>query len=167
MRKVVKAKAADFNKFFDFFKKTLHEEYFLYAKTNANYLLKRSLPKKSQLKKDVLVGRRPLYLVYQQSNIVGYLLAEENFGGVAFGHWLAVDKAFRNQDLASELLKVWKKDSLKQGAHVLQLWTTENDPGFYGKKGFTLGGKFAKAWLGIDHYLFYKIIADPAPQKYI
>ena len=65
------------------------------------------------------------------------------------------------------MLKVWEQDALKQDVHAIHLWTTENDIGFYKKRGFILGGKFEKAWFGLDHYLFYKIIGNPNPKKYI
>lgn len=167
MTKIIKSRAKDLNRFFKLFEKSLKEEYFLYPKENASYLIHASFPKKAQLKKDILNGKKSLYLFYKKARLVGYLLTEENFAGVAFGHWLAVDKNFRNKGVATSLLATWEKDALSQDAHALQLWTTENDIGFYKKKGYILGGKFEKAWLGIDHYLFYKIIGKPNPKKYI
>lgn len=167
MAKAIRGRASDFNKFYTFFEKSLKEEYFLYPKENASYLIHASFPKKAQLKKDILSGKKSLYLFYEKSRLIGYLLTEKDFAGVAFGQWLAVHKNFRNKGIATSLLETWQKDELSQGVHALQLWTTENDIGFYKKKGFILGGKFEKAWLGLDHYLFYKIIGKPNPKKYI
>jgi len=167
MTKVTKAGAKDINNFLKFFEKTLKKGYFLFAKENASYIVNAGLPKKAQLRKELLKGDSPLYLVYEKKRLIGYLLTKKDFAGVAYGDWLAVDRDFQNKGIASELLKAWEQDVLNQGGHVLQLWTTENDIGFYKKKGFTLGGKFEKAWFGIDHYLFYKIIAKPNPKRYV
>ena len=167
MIKVIRARAKDFGKFYTLLEKSIKEEYFLYPKENASYLLNIGLPKKMQLKKEVLNGERPLYLVYEERKLIGYLLTKKDFAGVAFGHWLAVHKDFRNKGFASKMLKVWEQDALKQGVHAIHLWTTENDIGFYKKRGFILGGKFEQAWFGLNHYLFYKIIGNPNPKKYI
>ena len=167
MTKVIRVGAKDINKFFKFFEKTLKEKYFLYPKENANYLMNVGLPKKTKFRKDILSGQRPLYLIFEKKKLAGYLLTTKDFAGVTLGHWLAVDKEYQNKGLATKLLKVWEEDSLRNGAHAIHLWTTENDVGFYKKKGFILGGKFEKAWLGLDHYFFYKIIGKPNTKKYI
>ena len=167
MVNVIKAKAKDLDKFLEFFERTLKEKYFLYLAENAPYIINAGLPKKPQFKKEILNGERPLYLIHKKTRIIGYLLTKENYAGIAFGHWLAVDKDFQNKGYATELLKVWEQDSFEHGAHAIQLWTTENDAGFYKKNGFVSGGKFEKAWFGLDHYLFYKIIGKPSPKKYI
>lgn len=167
MIRVIKAKAKDFEGFYRLFKKTLQDSSFLYPKESASYLINVGLVKKAQLKKDILKGERPLYCVYKKGKIVGYLLTKKEFAGVAFGHWLGVDSKFRHKGIGSELLKSWEKDVAEMGVHALQLWTTENDLGFYEKNKFTLGGKFEKAWFGLNHYLFYKIIGKPNPKKYI
>ena len=65
------------------------EKYFLYPKESASYLINVGLPKNLQLKREILEGERPLYLVYE------------------------------------------------------------------------------KAWFGVDHYLFYKIIGKSNPKKYV
>lgn len=167
MIKVIKAKAKDFEKFYRLFKKTLQDGSFLYRKENTTYILNIGLSEKAQLKKDILKGERPLYIAYKKDKIVGYLLTKKEYAGVAFGHWLGVDSQFRHKGIGSELLISWEKDAKKMGVHVLQVWTTENDLGFYKKNRFVLGGKFEKAWFGLDHYLFYKIIGKPNPKKYV
>jgi len=167
MTKIIKAKRKDFEEFYKFFEKTLKEKYFLYPKESAFYIVNVGLPKKLQLKKEILKGERPLYVVYEKNRLIGYLLTEKDYAGVSFGYWLAVDKDFCNRGIASDLLKTWERDVVREGVHSLRVWTTENDIGFYKKKGFVLGGKFEKAWFGIDHYLFYKIIGKPKPKKYV
>ena len=167
MTKIVKAKGKDFEKFYKFFEKTLKEKYFLYPKESAAYIINAGLPKKPQLKKEILKGDMPLYVTYEKTKLIGYFLTEKVYAGVAFGYWLAVDKDFRKRGVASGLLKRWERDVAKEGAHSLHLWTTENDIGFYEKRGFILGGKFENAWFGIDHYLFYKTIGKPNPKKYV
>lgn len=167
MIRIIKAKAKDFEGFYRLFKKTLQDSSFLYPKESTYYLMNVGLPKKAQLRIEVLEGDRPLYLAYKEDRIVGYLLTKKEYAGVAFGHWLGVDSKFRHKGIGSELLKSWEKDATNMGAHILQLWTTENELGFYEKNKFTLGGKFEKAWFGLNHLLIYKMIGKPNPKKYV
>lgn len=167
MVKIVKAKAGDFEGFYKLWQKTLRDGSFLYPKRSAPYLLKVSLPKKAQLKKEILSGKKLLYVARNNEKIIGYLLTNEDFAGVVFGNWLGVDSQFRHKGIGSKLLQIWEKEAVKSGVHALQLWTTENDLGFYQKNDFILGGKFKKAWFGLDHFFFYKIVGQPKPQKYV
>ncbi len=103
---------------------------------------------KKDLFNNLSEGKTRLFLAYINGRAVGYLLTSKQHGGVAFGDWLAVDKDFRDQGIASSLLSHWQQDALKQGAHMIQLFTTENDVGFYEKNGFIQGGSMPDAWFG-------------------
>lgn len=156
MVKIVKASAADFEAFYTLFKKNLQNGSYLYPVEKALYVLKDGLQGKAKLKKDIVRGKFPLYVAYQNSEISGYFLTEKTFAGVAFGYWLGVDKKHQNQGIGSKLLSVWEAEVLKKGAHSIFLWTTENNIKFYKKRGFTLGGTFPKSWFSLTHFLFYK-----------
>ncbi len=84
-----------------------------------------------------------------------------------FGNWLAVDRDYQNKGIASRLLKLWEKYALGVGVHAIWLWTTENNQQFYQNRGFSLAGKFPKAWFGFDHYLFYRLLRHPEEKNYL
>lgn len=167
MIKIVKARTKDFPKFYILIKKTIRDGSFLYPAESAFYVINIWIPKEQQLKKDISKGDKQLYLAFDKSDVVGYLLVNREKGGVGFGHWLGIDAKYRLKGIGSNLLKRWEKDCVKAGIHAIHLWTTENDLEFYKKNGFVLVGKFEKAWLGIDHFLFYKVIGTPNPKRYI
>lgn len=166
MTQVTVADIKDFDKFYSLLEETLQDGSFIYPRESKNYLLSVGLSGKYNLKKEIISGERQLYVASDNNEIVAYLLTKKPYAGVAFGHWLGVDKNFRHKGIGTRLLQLWEKDVIKTSAHALHLWTTENDFGFYKKNNFMLVGKFEKAWFGIDHFLFYKIIGRPNPKKY-
>lgn len=169
MKKEIKiriAKQEDFEAFYRLITKTLKEGYFLYSPHSSSFILQSGLSKKN-LKEEFKKGNKPLYLAYIGRKLIGYLLTFKSNGGVSFGHWLAVDRNFQQRGVASALLKFWEKEAKKQGAHKLQLWTTENDIQFYKKVGFTQGGKFPDSWYSLDHYLFYKTLRKSKEKNFL
>lgn len=154
---IKKAKDGDFETFKSILESLLRKEEYQYAEEVTPYILRYI----EGLKKEVFEGKRLLYIATIENNVVGFFLTEEAFGGVAFGHWLGVGKAFRKQGVASRLLTMWEKDSQSKGIHAVFLWTTQNNIDFYKKRGFILMGTFPKSWFGHDHYLFYKTLGKP------
>lgn len=112
-------------------------------------------------------GGKKAYLAFDDKKIVGYILAEKSIAGVSFADWLAVGKKHQKQGAASKLLSLWEKDALAQGAHALQLWTTENNLTFYKNRGFINGGLFPKAWHGEDCYLIYRLLREPEEKNFL
>lgn len=154
---VRRGKIADLDAFYNLWKRSLKDGYFLYPKSSIPYIIEKTLPK-GELKNNIKSGKKIFYLAYSGKNLVGYLLTNKQDGGVAFGHWLAVAADFRNQGVASKLLSFWEKAALAEGAHKLDLYTTRNDVGFYKKLGFTLAGECPDCWYGVDHFWFYKTL---------
>lgn len=161
-----KGKTADFDAFYNFWKKSLTDGYFLYPKSSIPYILEETLPK-GELKNNLKDGKKVVYLAYAGKRLVGYLLTNKQSGGVAFGHWLAVDADFRDRGVASKLLSFWEKAALAEGAHKLDLYTTKNDVGFYKKLGFILAGECPDCWYGLDHFWFYKTLRKPNEKLFL
>lgn len=112
-------------------------------------------------------GDKKVYLALDGDKVVGYIMVMESIAGVAFADWLAVDKDYQKRGVASTLLTMWEKDALTQGAHALQLWTTENNLTFYKNRGFVNGGLFPKAWHGEDCYLIYRALREPEEKNFL
>jgi ribosomal protein S18 acetylase RimI-like enzyme len=112
-------------------------------------------------------GDKKAYLAFDNDRVVGYIMVMDSIAGVAFADWLAVDKQYQKQGVASKLLSLWEQDALAQGAHALQLWTTENNLTFYKNRGFVNGGLFPKAWHGEDCYLIYRALREPEEKNFL
>lgn len=112
-------------------------------------------------------GEKKLYLALKENKIIGYLLVMESIAGVSSAEWLGVSKQYQKQGIASHLLAFWEQEALAEGAHALQLWTTENNVEFYKKRGLSCGGVFPKAWHGEDCYLIYKNLREPDEKNFL
>lgn len=156
---IYKATEKDFERFYKLFRKTLDEGYFPYSPESVK-TFKFDLPKKDILK-SIKNGKRILFLGCVNNDLAGYLLTNKMNGGVSFGHWLGVDREFQEKGIATNLLKTWEEEALREGCRALELFTTENDVKFYLNRGFTLIGKFPNAWYGLDHFHFYKPLRVP------
>lgn len=108
-----------------------------------------------------------LFLAFYKDQVAGYFLTYTPNNGVSMAIWLAVLDEFQHKGLATKLLALWEKEAKKDGAHALQLWTQDRNLPFYKNRGFTLVGKFPKAWYGVDINLLYKIIAEPKEENYL
>lgn len=116
-----------------------------------------------QLKK----RKRSVFISTHKGQVVGYLLSSRSIAGVGFADWLAVDKPYQKKGIASKLLKMWEDYELKEGAHSLFLWTTENNLEFYKSRGFNVGGEFPKAWHGVDTYLIVRNLRPPKEENFL
>lgn len=113
-------------------------------------------------------GKKYVYLSEDEGKLVGYLLVAKSIAGVAFADWLAVDNKYQKKGIATKLISMWEKDAIEEGAHALYLWTTNDyNINFYKNRGFSLSGKFPKAWHGIDTYLMCKILREPKEENYL
>ena len=164
--KVLKGKPNHFEDFYKLFVKTLRGGLFLYSENSIAFILEENLAK-DFLKQEIAKGNKYFFLAYQDNKLGGYLLTNKTHGGVAFGHWLAVDLKFQKRGVASALLSFWEKDAIGDGAHKLQLWTTKNNLTFYKNRGFFKGGNFPDSWFGVDHFLFYKTLRNSEEKNFL
>lgn len=112
-------------------------------------------------------GSKRVYLAFNKNKIVGYLFFSKPVVGVSYADWLAVDKSYQKQGVASHLLLLWEQEALLDGVHALQLWSIKNNIPFYKKRGFTCGGLFPQAWYGEDSYLIYKSLRTPEERNFL
>lgn len=159
-----KARISDLETFLKFFRVTLSEDYFDYS-AKILEMMSADMPDES-LKTGIKKRERILYLALNGGNIIGYLLTIKISGGVAFGHWMVVDENFQRKGVGTSLLRQWEDDVIFLGAHMLELYTTQNNVKFYLKQGFTMGEEIVGGWYGLDLTRFYKKISDFDEDKY-
>ena len=164
--KIIKGKISQFEAFYKLFAKTLQGGLFLYSQNSISFILEENLTK-DFLKEEIEKRNKYFFLAYRDNQPAGYLLTNKTHGGVAFGHWLAVDLKFQKRGVASALLSFWEKDAIGEVAHKLQLCTTKNNLTFYKNRGFFKGGNFPDSWFGVDHFLFYKTLRNSEEKNFL
>ncbi len=167
------ATISDLNSFFEFFKGRL-KKYFLREKNSfddytplaLDYMLTKDY-NRNKFKKWLENKKRIIYLSLDKNRIKGCLMVEKPDGGVSFGHWLMVDKNYRDKGIATNLLSNWEKDVLNWGGHMVYLSTEQRNLEFYKKRGFIHAGLMPKSWFGADHHRFYKMLQEPMEENYL
>lgn len=160
------ARKEDFDKFLEYFKNTLAENFPHYSHSSISFTVEIDYGPK-WLREKLEKGSKKVFLALDNEKIAGYLLVMKQIAGVSYADWLAVDKLYRNKGIASKLLSLWEKQAVDEGAHALQLWTTIANIQFYKNRGFEMGGLFPKAWHGTNTYLIYKILREPKEENFL
>ncbi len=110
----------------------------------------------------------PLRLgAYIGDAMVGYVLCENPFGGVAFAHWLAVDKKYRGKGVGKKLLEKLTDLLKDKGAHAIHLQADKKNIGFYEKCGYDVYGEDNKGYFGAHDFLLRKIIQSPKEDTFV
>ena len=164
--KIKRAKEEDLPAFFAFFKNALDREFPEYKRKTKEYMPDYGYSLE-RIRKGLKTGGWQLFLAFVGKKIVGFLLARIQFGGVAWGEWLAVDNKHQGKGIGSTLLKSWEEQALKDGAHQLQFITFLKESSFYQKRGFVLVGKAPNAYFGVDNYYFYKNLRKPDEKNFL
>lgn len=123
--------------------------------TRKRYWNKQNYLKRLENKNLLLLG------AFQNQQLVGLLDAQKPFGGVSLGVWLMVHPDHNHQGIGSQLIKQWETYTLKQGGHLLYLFSPERNKQFYESRGFQAVGLFKKGWFGQDEWLFTKLFREP------
>lgn len=167
-----KATLADLDKFFEYFKESLH---IYFSKKNdpdddtentLNYFHEVDYSK-SKLAKDLRKKEKYLYLALDGDKIAGYLMVESSYGGMTFGHWFVVDKIYQKRSVGTKLLKMWEKDALNWGCHKLYIYTESRNREFYKNRGFTYIGFIPECYFGENSHFFYKTIQKAKEENYL
>lgn len=161
------AKSTEYKDFYEVFIKNLKNQFPEYSKNSLSFLTEGDWSWKTVNSNLINKKKMSFLAINENREIAGYLLFSKNYGGVSLANWLAVDEKYQRQGIATNLLKMWEEDALKNGAHALQIWTVEKNRSFYKKRGFKESGELPSFWFGIDHYLFYKIIGKPIEKNYL
>ena len=156
----------DISTFLSFFKTTIPALFPQYSPTSIAFTIEADY-NPQWLTERLQKGGKKLFLAFMNEEVIGYLLITKSIAGVSFADWLGVDKKNQKKGVASQLLSLWKQEALEEGAHALQLWTSENNVEFYKKRGFSCGGIFPKAWHGEDCYLIYEILREPDEKNFL
>ncbi len=119
----------------------------IYNPANYQYWLANNL-------KTILVAKN-------ESEVVGFAVIDEPYGGVSFCRWLGVKKDWQKKGIGRQLINQWINLAKNQGCHKVEVAAQPVAKGFYQKVGLTLEGKRELSYFGIDQYIFGQIIGSP------
>jgi GNAT superfamily N-acetyltransferase len=156
----------ELDQFYKFFETSIRNLFPQYTTNIKNFLINVDYPL-TWLKDQHSKGRKIIYLAKDDGKIIGFLFANNVYAGVGFAVWLATHPDYQKRGVASNLLKTFEKRMLKDGAHVLQLWTTKPNLTFYKNRGFTKSGEFPNSWFGNNTYLMIKQLRKAQEKNYL
>lgn len=156
--KIKKATQKDIDRFWDFFKISVKRQFPEYPARVRNFFLKKQYTK-NHLKQWIKKGTITLLIALNNNEIIGYLIADLPYGGVASIIWLAVKDKFQRQGIGSLLLKKYETIAKRKGAHKTTLLVTNKENiHFYKKNNYQLAVFIPQLYFKIDSWWLYKEI---------
>ena len=139
---------------------TIQNEFPEYTPKTIQYFIKPSY-------RSIMLAKKIKLGAFHQGKIIGYLLANNPFGGVLFVSWIAVLKTYQGKGVGKKLLEKLEQIAKIKGAHSILLSTYKRDTGFYEKQGFENIGYDEKGYFGLGEYHMRKIIQEPKEENYL
>ena len=144
--------------FLDFFRKSIKNQFDEYSKKSKDFLLKKEWTKE-RIRNSIKGNNVIFILSFDKEKIVGYLIGNHHFGGIATVMWIAVDDNYQGRGIGKKLFNNFISLSKKEGTHKINLTVTnKRNIGFYEKLGFKVQCFSEKDYFGLDSYLMYKNI---------
>jgi ribosomal protein S18 acetylase RimI-like enzyme len=104
--------------------------------------------------------RKVLLAVDENNDVIGFLIGDHTYGGVAFISWLGVLKDKRNNGIGKELLNKYVEYARSLNAHLIELYTYEAVKGFYEKFGFVEVGRREQGFFGQKNLILNLKVKD-------
>lgn len=161
---IIDVNLASFPNFYELFKELMLEGYQHFPSELREYFLKRDYAQENfayWLEKNY----RKMIIATETSSdakqtppveIKGFLVGDHTYGGVGFISWLGVKKEFRKQGIGTQLLKVYEIYARSKKAHLLELYTSENNVNFYQNQGFSEIGRRQEGFYGQKNIIMNK-----------
>lgn len=147
------------NDFFELFTIVLSEEFPEYSEKIKNHFFTKDY---SKLSFDFNIDRpyRKVLLAVRDDKVMGYLVADQTYGGVGFISFFGVRKDQRKQGIGTALIKEYERFCKSKKAHMLRLYTFERIMPFYQKLGFERIGEEKQGYWGTNNQIMAKKIGE-------
>ena len=167
MFKIEKLTLKNLSDFFEVFKEVLKTGFPEYSSQLVKFFIGKDCCEKVFVKK--IKGDEWFVLVAKLNDkIIGFLVAENLYGGVSYAPWEGVIEELQRQGVGSKLIKSWEQEIKKIGGHKLALITqSQKNRQFFLKCGFKEEGFEEKSWFGLDCWKFGKVIGKPKPEVFL
>ena len=102
---------------------------------------------------------RKIFLAMNEyDQVVGFLVGDNTYGGVAFITWVGVLPSYRKHGLGRSLMQVYEDYVKAKKAHIIELFTYEGVKDFYIKNGFLEIGRRESGFFGQTNIIMNKKI---------
>lgn len=152
--------------FYDLFKKCTQNLFPGYSERTREYLHSHERTYNKEVIRRKIKNGDTLLIAKSDGNIVGYLIADKQFGGVSFCHWLVVDPGVQKKGIGKMLLVHWEQMAKVNGAHSLRLESDKRNLEYYKNRGYAAIGLDEKGYFGSDNYILKKSIQEPKEENW-
>jgi ribosomal protein S18 acetylase RimI-like enzyme len=151
--------ADKFDEFYKVFEQIMREGYSGFSPTLVNHFLQNDYSKFTfsfWLEKNF----RRFSLAIENNKIVGFLIGDHTYGGVAFISWVAVIPEYRKKGIGKMLLQDYEQYVRSKKAHLIELFTYDNVLPFYLENGFKEIGRRQMGFYGQPNIIMNKQIGE-------
>jgi GNAT superfamily N-acetyltransferase len=145
------------NQFFDLFCDVMNNDFLEYTKNQRKYFLT-DLYSKEKYKYFLHSSYRKTLIAIENDEVIGFLVADQTFGGVGFISWLGVLKQNRGKGVGTELVKFYEDFCKDKNAHLVEAYTFPKSIGFYKRLNFFEVGTRSKGYFGVKNIIVDKEI---------
>lgn len=145
--------------FYQLFCQLMKEGYDNFSPALQKHFIEKDYPLKNWyywMEKDL----RKVLLAWEDELLVGFLVGDHSYGGVAFITWLGVVSDYRGKGIGSSLLLHYQEYVEGRHAHLLELYTFPKVKAFYEKHGFKQVGMREQGYYGRKNVIMDKKLAD-------
>jgi ribosomal protein S18 acetylase RimI-like enzyme len=162
MVKITEITPALFPKFYRCFEILMQEGYAGFPFKLREYFIKKEYSLSNFILWNEKQFRKFFLAIDNEGNgeIVGFLVGDNTYGGVAFITWIGVLPNFRHLGIGRQLLEVYEAYVKTKHAHLLELFTYEAVKPFYLKLGFLEIGRREQGFYGQKNIIMNKRIGN-------
>ncbi len=159
-------RAEEINDFWKVFAQVLKKEFVVYSPKIVDFFLtKIYIP----LNFSYWLARnlRTIIIAKKDSEIIGFAVIDQPYGGVSFCRWLGVIRKYQKMGAGKLLVKRWLDLAKAQKCHKTEVAAKPEAKGFYEKMGLGFEGERKLSYFGVDQFIFGKIIGKPEEDEMI
>lgn len=104
--------------------------------------------------------RKVLLAKSDSDEVIGFIVGDHSYGGVAFITWLGVIPEFRRKGVGTKILKEYESYVDKKSAHLIELYTFPKVQGFYERHGYHKIGVRPEGYYGRKNIIMDKKLRD-------
>jgi len=149
-----------FESFYRCFESLMQEGYACFPPELKEYFIK----KEYTLNNFILWCERKFRIIFlaldDQQRIIGFLVGDNSYGGVAFITWVGILPEYRKMGIGNQLLKTYEDHVKAKNAHLIELFTYDGVKGFYEKNGFVEIGRREQGFFGQTNIIMNKKIGN-------
>jgi len=150
----------DIDSFYKCFEVLMQEGYAGFSDPIKEYFIKKEYSKSNFY---LWVDRnfRKIFLALNEKNeIIGFLVGDNTYGGVAFITWVGVLKEHRSSGIGKMLIQTYENYVKAKNAHIIELFTYEGVKRFYEELGFMEIGRREHGFFGQKNIIMNKTIGQ-------